>query len=149
MWFDIESSLQTNDSKWLDSSCDSTLTRLDQVMTLTRLEKFLDDSDSTLTREACDSDSTLTREACDSDSTLTRQKWHGHITAFWESIVAHILTHSVNLAFGPKSDSKYTCGARAGFWLVISGLGFKMGPVYNSVLLCKTCLHAVYLRTMA
>ena len=31
---------------WLDSSCDSTLTRLDQSMTLTRLEKNLDDSDS-------------------------------------------------------------------------------------------------------
>ena len=47
MWLDIDSSLQTNDSKWLDSFCDSILTRLDQVMTLTRLEKILDDSDST------------------------------------------------------------------------------------------------------
>jgi len=27
MWLDIDSSLQTNDSKWLDSFCDSTLTR--------------------------------------------------------------------------------------------------------------------------
>ena len=58
MWLDIDSSLQTNDSKWFDSFCDSTLTRLNQVMTLTRLKKFLDDSDSTLTRRACDSDST-------------------------------------------------------------------------------------------
>jgi len=35
--------------KWLDSFCDSILTRLNQVMTttLTRLEKILDDSDST------------------------------------------------------------------------------------------------------
>jgi len=39
---------------------DSTIlvTRLGQVMTLTRLENFLDESDSTLTRRACDSDST-------------------------------------------------------------------------------------------
>jgi len=36
MWLDIELSLQTNDSKWLDSLCDSTLTRL---------EKIFDDSD--------------------------------------------------------------------------------------------------------
>jgi len=58
MWLDIDSSLQTNDSKWLDSFCDSILTRLDQVMTLTRLEKILDDSDSTLNQRACDSYST-------------------------------------------------------------------------------------------
>ena len=39
---------------------DSTVfvTRLDQDMTLTRLDKILDDSHSTLTRRACDSDST-------------------------------------------------------------------------------------------
>jgi len=37
--------------------------------------------------------------------------------------VAHILTHSVNLAFGPKSGFKNKCRARAGFGLVISGLG--------------------------
>jgi len=54
----IDSSLQPNDSKWLDSFCDSTLTRLDQVMTLNQLEKTLDDSHSTLTRRTCDSDST-------------------------------------------------------------------------------------------
>jgi len=45
MWLDIDSRLQTNDSKWLGSFCDSTLTRL---------EKFLDDSDS----KNFDSDST-------------------------------------------------------------------------------------------
>ena len=33
MWLDIDSSWQTSDSKWLDRFCDSTLTRLDQVMT--------------------------------------------------------------------------------------------------------------------
>ena len=33
MWLDIDSSLQTNDSKWLDNFCDSALTLLDQVMT--------------------------------------------------------------------------------------------------------------------
>jgi len=49
MWLDIDSSLQTNDTKWLDSFCDSTLTRL---------KKILDDYDSTLTRRTCDSDST-------------------------------------------------------------------------------------------
>ena len=43
---DIYPSLQTNDSKWLDSSCDSTLTHP---------EEYLDDSDSTLTRRACES----------------------------------------------------------------------------------------------
>jgi len=48
VWLDIDSILQTNDSKWLNSSCDSTLTRLDQVMTLTlnRHEENLDDSNS-------------------------------------------------------------------------------------------------------
>jgi len=59
IWLDIDSNLQTNDSKWLDSSCDSSLTQLDQVMTRsTRLAKFLDDSDAALTRRACDSDLT-------------------------------------------------------------------------------------------
>jgi len=67
VWLDIDSSLQSYDSKWLDSSRDSALTR--PVMTLTRLVKILDDSNST-----------LTRGACDFDSTLTRQKWLGHIT---------------------------------------------------------------------
>jgi len=46
MWLDIDSSLQTNDSKWLDSFCGSTLTQP------------IHESDSTLTRRACDSDST-------------------------------------------------------------------------------------------
>ena len=70
MWLEIDSSLQTNDSKWLDSFCDSTLTRPRH------------DSDSDSTRKILDdSDSTLTRRACGSDSTLTRQKWLGHITA--------------------------------------------------------------------
>jgi len=31
--------------------------------------------------------------------------------------VAHILTHSANLAFGPKSGFKSKCRARAGFGL--------------------------------
>ena len=39
MWLDVDSSLQTNDSKWLDNSCDSTKSWL-------WLEKILDDSDS-------------------------------------------------------------------------------------------------------
>ena len=43
IWLDIDSSWQTSDSKWLDRFCDSTLNRLDQVMT--RLEKNSDDSD--------------------------------------------------------------------------------------------------------
>jgi len=42
-WLDIDSCLQINASKWLDISCDSTPTGLDQDMT--RLEKSLDDSD--------------------------------------------------------------------------------------------------------
>jgi len=48
-----------------NSFCDPTLTRLDQVMTLTltRLEKILDDSDSTLTRRAYDSDPTKMTQA--------------------------------------------------------------------------------------
>jgi len=33
IWLDIDSSWQNSDSKWLDSFCDLTLTRLDQVMT--------------------------------------------------------------------------------------------------------------------
>ena len=67
MWLDIDSSLQTNDSKWLDSSSDSTLTRPSHDSTLTRLEKILDDSDSTMTRGSHDSDST---------------KWLEHITGY-------------------------------------------------------------------
>ena len=35
--------------------------------------------------------------------------------------VAHILTYSVNLTFGPKSDFKSVC--RAAFEIVISGVG--------------------------
>jgi len=46
IWLDIESSWQTSDWKWLDRFCDSTLTRLDQVMTWLWLEKNSDDSDS-------------------------------------------------------------------------------------------------------
>jgi len=42
---------------------------------------------------------------------------------FCYSAVAHILNPSVNLAFGPKSDFKNNCQARAGFGLVISGSG--------------------------
>jgi len=40
---------------------------------------------------------------------------------FCYSAVAHILTPSVNLAFGCKSGFKNKCRARAGFELVISG----------------------------
>ena len=43
IWLDIDSSLQTIDSKWLDSSCHATLTQLGQVMT--GLEKIFDDSE--------------------------------------------------------------------------------------------------------
>jgi len=49
MWLDIELSLQTNDSKWLDSLCDSTLTRL---------KKIFDDSDPKGLWLWLDSDST-------------------------------------------------------------------------------------------
>jgi len=40
----VDSTLQTNDLKWLDSSCDST--RPSHSLTLTRFEKISDDSDS-------------------------------------------------------------------------------------------------------
>jgi len=43
---------------------------------------------------------------------------------FCYSAVAHILTHSVNLAFGPKLGFKNKCRSRAGFGLVISGSGW-------------------------
>ena len=42
---------------------------------------------------------------------------------FCYSVVAHIVTRSVNLAFRPKSGFKNKCRARAGFGLVISGSG--------------------------
>jgi len=42
---------------------------------------------------------------------------------FCYSAVAHILTPSVNLAFGPKSGFKNKCRVRPGFGLVISGSG--------------------------
>jgi len=51
---------------------------------------------------------------------------------FCHSTVAHILTPSVDLAFGPKSGFKNNCRARSGFGLVISGSGrvqaSKWGP---------------------
>jgi len=46
IWHDIDSSMQTNCSKRLDSSCDSTLTRSSHDSTLTRLEIILEVSDS-------------------------------------------------------------------------------------------------------
>jgi len=55
MWLDIDSSLQTNYSKWLDSSRDSTRPSHDSDSDSTR--KILDDSDSTMSPGACDSDS--------------------------------------------------------------------------------------------
>jgi len=42
---------------------------------------------------------------------------------FCYSAVAHILTPSVNLAFGPQSGFKNKCQALAGFGFVISGSG--------------------------
>jgi len=62
VWLDIDSNLQTNDSKWLDGSRDSTLTWLDRVMTLTLTRKNF---------------GWLWLEGL---VTLTRQKWLGHIT---------------------------------------------------------------------
>jgi len=47
----MDSSLQANDSKRFDSYGDSNLIPLDQIMTLTQLEKILDVCDSTLTRQ--------------------------------------------------------------------------------------------------
>ena len=51
---------------------------------------------------------------------------------FCYSTVAHILTLSVNLFFGPKSGFKNTCRSRTVFGLVISGSGrvqaSKWGP---------------------
>jgi len=44
-------------------------------------------------------------------------------SVFCYSAVAHILTPSVILAFGPKSGFKNKCRARAGFGLVTSGSG--------------------------
>jgi len=46
IWVDIDSSLQSNVSKWLDSSCDSTLIRLEQVMIWLWVGEILNDSDS-------------------------------------------------------------------------------------------------------
>jgi len=46
IWHDLDSSLQTNDSKWVDSYCDTSLTRLDQVMTRQNFRWLWLDSDS-------------------------------------------------------------------------------------------------------
>jgi len=51
---------------------------------------------------------------------------------FCYSAVAHILTPSVNLVFGPKSGFENKCRALAGFMLWL-GSDFKMKPFYNSV----------------
>jgi len=60
MWLDIDSSLQTKDSKWLDSFFDTTLTRPshDSDSDSTRLEKISDDSDLKGLLRWLDSDST-------------------------------------------------------------------------------------------
>ena len=42
---------------------------------------------------------------------------------FWYSAVAHTLSHSVNVAFGPKLGFKNKCRTRSGFGLVITGSG--------------------------
>jgi len=63
IFIDIVSSLEIKNLKWLSSSCDSTLTWTDQVMTRIWLEKFLDDFDSNLTQRALDSDSTNVTQA--------------------------------------------------------------------------------------
>jgi len=42
---------------------------------------------------------------------------------FCDPVVAHISTHLVNLAFGPKSGLKIKCRCRPGNGLVISGSG--------------------------
>jgi len=55
---------------------------------------------------------------------------------FCYSVVAHILTTSVNLAFTTKLGFKNKCGARAGFGLG-PGSGFRMRPFYNSVWVCR------------
>jgi len=49
------------------------------------------------------------------------------------SAVAHVLTLSVNLLFGPNSGFKNKCRAPAVFGL---GSGFKMRPFCNSVWIC-------------
>ena len=57
MWLDIDSNLQTNDSKWLDSSWDSLwLHSIKSRLDSDSIRKILDDSHSTLTQKACDSD---------------------------------------------------------------------------------------------
>ena len=48
---------------------------------------------------------------------------------FWYSAVALILTHSVNLVFGPISGFKNKCRSRAGFG---PSSTFKMRPIYNT-----------------
>ena len=66
-----DSSLQINDSKWLDSSCDSTLTRPCHDSLCLDSKKFK---------------VTLARRACDPDSTLTQQNWLGHIILkYWDA----------------------------------------------------------------
>jgi len=51
------------------------------------------------------------------------------------SVVARILTPSLNVAFGLNRASKNKCRARAGFGLR-PGSGFKMRPFYNSLWVC-------------
>jgi len=70
IWLDIDSSWQTSGSKWLDRFCDSTLTRLDQVMT--RL--WLDSKNIQMTLTRLWLEGLVTR-------LVTRQIWLVHITA--------------------------------------------------------------------
>jgi len=63
---------------------------------------------------------------------------------FWYTTVAHILTQSANLAFGPKSVClKNNCRAWATFGLG-PGSGFKMKPVYCTTLLMTTPFRIIW-----
>jgi len=52
---------------------------------------------------------------------------HTRTMRFWDPtvVLAHISTHSVIFAFGPKSGFRNKCRAPAGFGVVISGSGLQ------------------------
>jgi len=52
IWLDIDSSFQTNASKWLNSSCDSTLTQLEKILDDSWLDSYLGIHTSRFSRDS-------------------------------------------------------------------------------------------------
>ena len=137
-WIHIDSSLQTNDSKWIDSYCDSTLTRLDQVMTLNRLEKILDDSDSSGLWLWLDSD--LTKNDSDTSQMILQ------ISIFLLLCKASQQCFSVMLLNNDCNASQQLNNASKQRLLHVV-VGIVAGALFKCLCFCQFCCIFTKLRT--